>query len=370
MLASLTWNDLSSILVEVIHSAQEDFDVSKRERQEDRAIIRDVAECLRPEQGVSIARLRLALRAIEGEEVSVGDDNLWPDEYDRLTRLYNAVQRQHGGVMQRVTRIERMLRDFEMIDQAEPLSGSTPEVHPGAEALLTDVDLEIVGIDKRLDELDNDRFVDFVFQLLLRRVRMLIRRGRDGFTGTDWLIILGADRIRLSSLESLTTFAEKEHVRLLLFFEHFRADAIDVVGGGGAAAAFFSLGNHREAKEASDFIGSQYKWEESQHSRSESESITNQWGTSDNFSLMFPTGSSRTDSTAILEGTETTTTDTRVREAIMNPEEIQGLPAMHLIYVEVKQNGKRVGATLDCDPAICARPRAATNPLAPKALKP
>ena len=117
-----------------------------------------------------------------------------------------------------------------------------------------DGSLQIIEVDKKSDDLDSERLVDLLFQLLLRHVRK-------GSAQADVLIVLGADRLRRRALESLMSSAEYERIPVLLFFEHLRDDAIELIGGGGAAAAFFALGNHKEAKEASDFIGSPTRWD-------------------------------------------------------------------------------------------------------------
>ena len=122
--AGLSWNDLSTLLAEVLHSAQGDLDVSRRERQEDRAVIREVAACLAPDGPVSVARLREALLVVQAADVA-GGDVVTADEYDRLSRLYNDVQRQHGGVLERITRIERTLRDFEVLDGSGSRDGAS-----------------------------------------------------------------------------------------------------------------------------------------------------------------------------------------------------------------------------------------------------
>ena len=64
---------------------------------------------------MSVARLREAFLVVQGADVPVGG-SVAADEYDRLSRLYNDVQRQHGGVLERITRIERALRDFAVLD--------------------------------------------------------------------------------------------------------------------------------------------------------------------------------------------------------------------------------------------------------------
>jgi hypothetical protein len=358
--AGLSWNDLSTLLAEVLHAAQGDLDVSRRERQEDRAVIREVAACLAPDGPVSVARLREALLVVQAADVPV-DGVVAAGEYDRLSRLYNEVQRQHGGVLERVTRIERVLRDFEVLDGngsrgARPGPAAEPgRFRPG------DGSIEIIEVDKKSDDLDSERLVDLLFQLLLRHVRK-------GSAQADVLIVLGADRLRRGALESLMSSAEYQRIAVLLFFEHLRDDAIELIGGGGAAAAFFALGNHKEAREASDFIGASYKWVESQHTKSAGESLTGSWGenTGQSSSWMQPVtetqGRSYTESFGRTK--DYSAGEQRVREAVMEPEVIMGLPVTGMIYVEVLPGGRRVTANVDCNPQVVFGSRVARKPRA------
>ncbi len=372
LFADVSWSDLSTVLVEVLHSAQQNLDTSRRERQEDRAVIREVAECLDPHGPVSIARLRRGLLAVQGVALPGDGENIIDvEEYDRLAGLFNEVQRQHGGVMERVTRIERALRDFEVLDGAS-------RAHADGEDLAAPLErspvaggghghLRVIGVDKQTDDLENDRLVDLLFQLLLRQVRR-------GGAQTDVLVILGADRIRREALEALMTHAEQERIGVLLFFEHLRQDAIEIIGGGGAAAAFFALGNHREAREASDFIGGEYKWVEAQHTASASESLTRTRGsdqsTATSGTLGFPAGISlgrsqtkgRSYSNAFGQHREYAISEQRVREAVIEPEVLMGLPVTGMIYVEVLPGGQRIAANVDCHPQIAFAPRVAGGP--------
>jgi hypothetical protein len=358
--AGLSWNDLSTLLAEVLHSAQEDLDVSRRERQEDRAVIREVAACLAPDGPVSVARLREALLVVQAADAAAGDV-VTADEYDRLSRLYNDVQRQHGGVLERITRIERALRDFEVLDGSDSREGPAAEpgrLRPG------DGSLQIIEVDKKSDDLDSERLVDLLFQLLLRHVRK-------GSAQADVLIVLGADRLRRRALESLMSSAEYERIPVLLFFEHLRDDAIELIGGGGAVAAFFALGNHKEAKEASDFIGASYKWVESQHTKSAGESLTSTWGenTGQSSSWMQPPTESqgRSYGESFGKTKEYSAGEQRVREAVMEPEVIMGLPVTGMICVEILPGGRRITANVDCNPQVVFGSRVARKP---RALRP
>jgi hypothetical protein len=378
LFARMSWDDLSTVLVEVLHSAQRDLDVSRRERQADRSVIREVADCLHPSSPISIACLRQALLIVQGSGAS-GDGACGIDAgvRDRLATLFSEAQLLHGEVMARVTRIERALRDFDALDDATLLHADAGDPLAGAPSPATgggSGELHLIGIDKQADELESDRLADLLFQLLLRGVRR-------GVVQADVLIVLGADRIRREALESLMTHAEHGSTGVVAFFEHLRRDAIEIVGTGGAAAAFLALGNHREAKEASEFIGSEYKWIESRHTASASESLTQTSGHQEStstsgvlglsVSASGPSGSAslersrtkgRSYSEAFGQSSEYATAEERVREAVVAPEVLMGLPATGMIRVAVLPGGRRAPVNIDCHPDIATSARAAREP--------
>jgi hypothetical protein len=352
----MTWESLTTVLSEVSHSAQRDAAVSRHERQGDRAVLREVAGCLDQQAPVSISRLEAALHVVGSAGVSQGDGTLSDEEYDRLSVLYNDVQRQHGGVMERVTRLERMLRGLHVMEETER-SQAARRPDSGAS-------LRVASIDKSAGELDSEILSDLFFQLLLNSMR-------DGTVAADFLILVGADRVSRNSLETLGTYAEREQVPTLLFFEHLRDDAVQVIGGGGAAAVFFALANHHEAQEATNFIGNQYKWIESQRTRAYSESVTRSRSNekSENVSESYTRGFSGADSMfhsteqhgttvgeslseAIARSEEYSTSEQRVREAVVEPEVLMGLPVTGMICVEVQPDGRRMAANVDCHPKI------------------
>jgi hypothetical protein len=369
LLVGVTWSELSNVLVEVLHSAQRDLDVSRRERQEDRSVIREVAACLDPSAPVSIARLRGALLVVQ--RVAIGDSaaSIDPAERHRLSALFNEVQRTHGGVLERVIRIERALRDFDLLDRvaADDAGGEDEQAAKRKLAADEPARLRVIGVDQRADELENDRLVDLIFQLLMRRVRA-------GSAHADVLIVLGADRIRREAIESLIDQADQGHTAVVLMFEHLRQDAIELIGAGGAAAAFLTLGNHREAREASEFIGSQYKWVESTHTASASRSLTRtpaitqartksaSLGLPLRASLGLEKTKSRSYSEAFGQSVEYSIGEERVREALIEPEVLMALPVTGMIRVEVLSGGRRMVTNLDCHPDITASQRVAPAP--------
>jgi hypothetical protein len=354
LFADLTWKDLATVLVEVLHSEQTDADVSRRERQEDRAVILDVTGCLAKDGFVSVTRLRQALLVVEGVEEH-GASLISIDEYDDLTKLFNEVQRKHGGVMERVTRIERSLRTLDVAGRALHYSSDRSQERTTG--------LQIIAADKDADDLDNEQYVAMLVQLITRRIKK-------GNSMADVLVILGADRMRLLALEALLAHAERERIGVFLFFEHFRQDAVDVVGAGGAAAIFFSLGNSREAIAASDFIGSGYKWVESQRTRSKGDSFTrtegeeHSTGEQRGATWSQTTTDGRSYSEAFGKSNEKSVADQRVREAILDPEMLMGLPPTGLVCVQVLPGGRRVVNNVNCNPQITFAPRVAHEPRA------
>jgi hypothetical protein len=271
--------------------------------------------------------------------------------------LYNDVQRQHGDVLQRVVRMGRFLRDLEVLDAANPAAVEPAGPPP----------LQLVGVNRRSQALDNELLVDAVFQLLLRNVRA-------GQSPADVLVVLGADRISSQQLEMLSENAAQERLQVFLFFEHLREDAVTVLGAGGAAAGFFALPNHREAAEAVSFIGTGYKWVESQRSRSVSESITrttgNEASISDSFTKSHPGGSSQTSgdtmgwslSEALGTSKDFSSSDQRVNEALIEPQVLMGLPVTCMLYVEVSPGGQRRIANVETNPVLNFATKVAAAP--------
>lgn len=362
LLEGIGWPELASVLVEALHSAQRDPDVSRRERQDDRSVIRDVAACLDPSRRVSIARLRSALLVLQDVAGDVAEIDA--GERARLAALFNEVQRAHGSVLERVIRIERALRDFELLNPASSVLADevVAEARDAGRTSARDgAQLRITGVDKHAGELENDCLVDLLFQLISRRVR-------SDSTRTDTLLVLGADRIRREALESLADHAVRSQTTVVLMFEHLRRDAIEMVGAGGGAAAFMTLANHREASEASEFIGSEYRWIESSHTASVNRSLTLTTSASRGASLDgalglphgLSLGGSRTRTRgytqALGNGEEYSVAETREREAAVEPATLMSLPVTGMIQVKVLDDGGRAITSLDCHPSIAFSP--------------
>jgi hypothetical protein len=365
LLADLNWEELASVLVEVLHAAQRDRHTSQTERQEDQGVIHEVADCLDGSRPASIARLRSALRLLREGEGAAGTNALQQAECSSLLRLRDRLRSGQTQTLERITSIERALRGLDVsghaaahASEAAQLDGRGQYAQDGSASLLA------VGVDQREDELWGERFAGLLLELLMRRLR-------HRQLPIDALVLLGADRLQAHKLESLLSTAETHEIRAFIFFEHLRDDAIRLVGAGGAAAAFFRLGNHQEAAEATSFIGSEHRLVIAQETVSAGESLAQARGWERTRSASLNVGVPLTASIGLTQGAGRSYTETfgqnvqytvgreRVREALIEPQELMGLPLTEMIYVEVLPGGQRATWNVDCHPQVGSSPHAA-----------
>lgn len=261
--------------------------------------------------------------------------------------------------------IERALRGMDVLER--PLCRAATQDDVG-HATNAEADLLVVGINKHVDRLERERSTGLLFELMLRRVR-------SGHAEMSVLIVLGADCIALQSLESLLAHAERQKITVLLFFESLKQQAIDLLGSGGAAAAFLTLGNRREAEEASDFIGSEHRRAMVQEQFTTSESSTETYGREESISTQatigFPASASigassssgRSHSEAVGRGAEHSRTVQDVERKLVTPAVLMCLQSerhlTEMIYVEVLSGGRRKLFNVDCNPQRAGGPRVA-----------
>ncbi len=378
----LSWSELSTVLAEVMYP-QRDPGASRQSRQDDRSIILEVAECLDADGAVSVGRMRSALLVVLGREHAHGEHRFEPAERGHLTALSKRVRQERGGELERILRIERALRTLEALDRHEPRDDDRargvrlPRFDP-AGGVATDAPiaegrrerLTVIRVDKQAADLEYEWLVDLLIQLLIRRVQR-------GWAQTDVLAILGADDISANKLESLLTQAEQERIRVLLFFKRLREDAIAIMGagGGGSTTAFLTLGDHREADAASQFIGTKPEWVLAQQTRAEGESHTSTTGQAETTSVTgtigLPFSSSiglsratgRSSGESVGQSSEHTLGEQLMHVPAVRPDVLMGLPTASMIYVEVLA-GRRTTTNIDCGPRLAGEPRVAVQPRA------
>lgn len=240
----------------------------------------------------------------------------------------------------------------------------------GLQPLLTNSEarLEVIGVNKHTDNSEHKRCSHQLFQLLLSQIRL-------GQAQADVLVILGAEGIGYDDLKSLITVAERERIRVLLFFEHLRQHVVEIAGAGGAAAAFFALGNHLEAQEASKFIGTKQAWVLARKAATAGRSHTQTPGWAESTAVSagggLPLGvtfgvsktTSRSYSESSGQSAEYTESEELTSEAVVKPGELRGLRSTELVYVELLPDGRPAATKVNCDPQIAAGPRVSNEPL-------
>ncbi len=355
LVADLSWDELGAVLAEMRHAAQQDPHVAQDAREEDRELIRRVGECL--VDRVSIARLRSALLVLHDDEGGRdGAAGVDAPERSRLLALRAKLGQEDGGdALASARRVELALRGVEPSLQAASRDGDHARTDGLRRLAGVRPSLLAVGIDKRDDQLRNERCATLLFELIARRARL--QR-----LPIEALVILGADRIQAGKLESMLAATEDCGIKTFLFFEHIRGDSIGLVGAHGGAAAFLKLGNHLQAREAVDYIGPEHKLVIAEQTISASESLaqTRGWeqGRSSSATLAFPpaasVGLSQTSSRSYGEtfghSRGYTRSVQRVSESMIEPQVLMGLPLTEMIYVEVLPGGERRARNVDCYP--------------------
>ena len=240
------------------------------------------------------------------------------------------------------------------------------------------------------------------------------------------VVLLGAERLRDDVLDRLTDACESTGSGLVLAYRSIPPPVRQRIGRGNAAVAFMRLGNAEEAKAASDQIGSEHRFVISQLTETIGESVTDTAGGSytstvgdsssaavsagENESGSRTTGRSRatdrgfarpggasggaggsastqsgttwgtSESVSLTAGISTSTAwgvstsratgDSeslarslqRSREVVVEPSELQRLPATAMIVSYAAPAGRRV-LLADANPAIGALPVATMTPL-------
>jgi hypothetical protein len=343
---------LIDFVVDVIHHNAE----TSAEARADRAVLRSVTDVMTLPP--TVVRVQEGLRVLLRESGPPGpDDVLSPDEYQRLSSLVGDQRREHTDIVARASRLEHELSDFIALER----SGwhASPEVSPDPD------DLRIIEAARTPDRRDFDFSVRILVQALVRR---LMSPSPPRFE-RDVFVIVGADRLSSHLIQSFSDLAEGGSVRLAMIFTHLRDETLDALGSGKAAIVFMRLTDHREAAQASSFIGSEKKFVVSQTTRTRSESYehsqgrasSKEHGRSDargpDFGRTLTESGSSSDSINVGssrgESFSASETDQRVIEPITEPHTFQSLPETGLLIAD---RDTRVPVFADCDPTLLAIP--------------
>jgi hypothetical protein len=207
---------------------------------------------------------------------------------------------------------------------------------------------------------------------------LMDRIGRSDCRG-HLLLVVGADRLSRPVLEGLTAGAQERGIRLVMFFEHLRGEARELLGRGVSDTIVMRLGHHDDATTAANFIGKQHRFVVS----SITLTVGTQFGGSDSHGFSVTDSSSYTsapmgpDSSTSGRSTgsnfnygrtwaETENygeTSTRSEEFVARAEDIQRIPTTGFIYVTAV-NGRQHVIFGDCHPAIAETPLVAARAIA------
>ena len=343
LVAGLEPAELVDGLVEAMYGDQPDGG-NRAERSQDALLLTEIAEVLAPR--VTMARL---VAALQGSPAP-----LTPDEVTRLTAL--------PADEARVRRIAAFLR---------PLAdmGSAP-------ATTAPADLTCLTAEPGGGRAQHELLKDLMVQWLGHQVRR-------GAAPIGSLLLLGADEVDHRALERLSTLCERRGIRLVLFFQHLRAESLRTIGGG--EVALMRLGNHQEAAQAAEFVGRGHRFVLSRLTRTlggeETHTVADMEGgsetkgatkgerasrhglrryTSTNWSKT--RNWSQTESTADSTNWSDAESVDRVYEYTVEPRVLQDLPEYAMVLVKSEGTSSVVQA-VEVDPAIVTLPRVSMVPL-------
>jgi hypothetical protein len=361
----IDYQTLISVLVEALHGGEPATERRRSERQEDREILRKVAGQLDPTGPTTVKRLLAGIRVVLDRPDGPPGQESWtcsPGEHTRLRGLYPEAQLVHGRVIEHATRLEGQLHDLTVLDPTAP-GAPTPANDAVPPAL--DV-IEVAGAPGTLSDLDFDLTAEALFQLVLQGVRRSHIR-------PDLLVVTRADQQSRATVEALHQACAEHGIKLVLLFERLRQAALDVLGSGGAVAGFMRLGNAQDAEAAVRFIGQDHVWRESQVSRNVTDSLTHSTGTNRSATAGWASaflqwskhrgeavGDSETTAYGRTEGVGVTIQ--QLKENVIEPHVIQGLPTTGMIFVEIVPGGGRRALNVDFHPRLALLPETSPVP--------
>ena len=368
--AGLTSRELVDSLVESMHGDASGG--NRAERHQDTMLLTELCDALG--EKVTLARIVAGLRVLTDRP---GQPALTAHECDRIADLLPDEARRQAH--SHLRRIEGFLRPLEAMGSAA--TGRPPAT------------LTCLIADRDGRNAQHDLLKDLILQWLIRQV------SREA-APVGSMLVIGADEVNHRHIERLSTLCERRGVRLVLFFEHLRAESLHTLGGG--EVGFMRLGNHQEAQQAAEFIGRQHRFVLSQltrslggnethtlgttegHSETEGVSLTrggsttsgggrsssgdgsSSWSRTRNWSRTRSWSRtqnwSQSESTATGSSWNDAASAQRVYEYAVEPRVLQDLPDYALLLVKGQGRGSVVQA-VECDPAIITLPRMTMEPL-------
>jgi hypothetical protein len=356
--------------------------------------------------GAGIAEVTAGLRAlaqIGDPRDDLGQGLLTPAQLERISALYGRAASDRV-VLERAWALEARLRKLASL-------GSAPAALPSSR-------LRVLAIDRSAGMTETSVLGTYVTVALTH----LLRQAPAGEPWRHTLCLAGAERLRGDVLDRLCQACEATRTGLVLAYRTLPPPARERLGRGNAAIAFMRLGNAEDAKAASEQIGMEHRFVLSQLTETVGTSVTVSAGDSytstvsesgsagtssatsqttgqsrgrghsraglapfgqhsasgsrDTSSSRSTTGSGSwtegitastswgvNTSRAVGENESLARTSQRSREFLVEPHELQQLPASAAIITYGSRSGRQV-VLADVNPAILALPTATVAGLA------
>jgi hypothetical protein len=252
----------------------------QRDPAEDAAVLRRVLAVLG--DGATLAKLTAALRAVG--EIGGPADHLRPAELtsDQLARLGTLAGRGAGPVL-----IERAWAMESRLQALSPLASGLVSQPASV--------LRVACLDGQAAPLDSGTIGAYLVIALAET----LRRTRPGPRWQQGVFLFGAERLPADVLDRLCDAAELTGTGLLLGYRSIPPHVRDLLGRGDAAVAFMRLGNAADALHAAEHIGTEHRFVVSQLTDTVGASVSDTAG--DSFTGTAGTAHSVADSMAVTE---------------------------------------------------------------------
>lgn len=377
--ANLPKELLHEVLSNVVHVAEETGTLAGW--AQDSEILRRVIDCF--PDAPTVAQVLAGLRVL----TQLGDVR---DEVAAGLLTYDVLNKLNVHFGERAIQAGLGDRLLKVVTHLQPLAtlSTTPKVPRG-------VPLKVFALDRRAAAVANEMLRAF----LISAYTVLVNQVEPVQPWRRSIVVCGAERVTAGALTRLVDACASAKVGLVLMYQSADETQQKLIGRGNAAVVFMRLGTLGDATFASEFLGTRYEFVLSQITETVGESITDttgdsysktvgtsetmteNWGesSSQGFSGTFLNGSSnegtstnhgiskslgynesttwgKNTSQAVGSNNSNARSLQRTRENLVEPHELQGLPATAFIYSR-SEGSERTAMMGDANPQIAVKPQ-------------
>jgi hypothetical protein len=250
----------------------------------DCALLEHVLGVLGPDPAVATVNAALRVLADVGNPLDdIRSGLLTAEQTERLGRLFRrgAAERM---VLERAFSLETRLRMLDSLGTGDPPAPGQP------------TRLRVAALDRRAGVIGNRMLGTY----LVAALTQMLRRAEPARPWTHTIFLLGADRLGSDVLDRLGHACETSATGLVLAFRSIPASVRERLGRGNAAIAFMRLGNGDDARAASELIGSEHRFVLAQLTDTIGTSLTDTWG--DSYTTTVGTADTIGDSVTVASG--------------------------------------------------------------------